>query len=102
MPTSSTFPLHQAIDHHPITVTPETPVLQAVTLMSQTRASCVLVVEEQQLVGIFTELDVVRITAAETVLEGVAIAHFMTSAIVTLQESEVQDILAVLSLLRQN
>jgi len=102
MPTSSTFPLHQAIDHHPITVTPETPVLQAVTLMSQTRASCVLVVEEQQLVGIFTERDVVRITAAETVLEGVAIARFMTSAIVTLQESEVQDILAVLSLLRQN
>ena len=98
---SSAFPLHRAIDRHPLTVTPDTPVLQVVMLMSQARASCVLVVKQQQLLGIFTERDVVRVTAAGIALEGVAIAAVMTSRIVTLKESSAQDLLAVLSLLRQ-
>ncbi|HEY9874057.1 MAG TPA: CBS domain-containing protein, partial [Candidatus Obscuribacterales bacterium] len=97
----SAFPLHKAIDRYPVTVTPDTPVLQVVMLMSQARASCVLVVEQQQLVGIFTERDVVRVTAAGIALEGVAIASVMTPQIITLQESQAEDILAVLSLLRQ-
>ncbi len=71
-------------------------------LMSQKRASCVLVVKEQQLVGIFTERDVVKVTAANVDLDGVAIAALMTSNIVTLKESEAGDILAVLSLLHQH
>jgi len=102
MLTPSAFPLHQAIDRHPITVLPETPVVQVVMLMSQTRASCVLVVMQHQLVGIFTERDVVRMTAAGIALDGVAISTVMSSSIITLEESEVQDVLAVLSLLRQH
>ncbi|AFZ11042.1 diguanylate cyclase with PAS/PAC, CBS and GAF sensors [Crinalium epipsammum PCC 9333] len=101
MVTTSAFPLDRAIDRHPLTVTRETPALHVVMLMSQGRASCVLVVEQQQLIGIFTERDVVRVTAAGIALEEVAIASVMTTNIITLPESQAQDILAVISLLRQ-
>ncbi|HEY9692006.1 MAG TPA: diguanylate cyclase [Oculatellaceae cyanobacterium] len=101
MVTTSAFPLYRAIDRHPLTVTGDTPALQVVMLMSQGRASCVLVVEQQQLIGIFTERDVVRVTAAGITLEEAAIASVMTTNIITMPESQAQDILAVLSLLRQ-
>ena len=47
--------------------------------MSQTRTSCALVVEAKQLVGIFTEWDIVRLTAAGVNLSEPAIAEVMTS-----------------------
>ncbi|GAC1502623.1 MAG: hypothetical protein NVS2B14_15260 [Chamaesiphon sp.] len=98
----SAFLLHQAIDRHPLTVTPDTQVLQVVMLMSRLRASCVLVVAKQQLVGIFTERDVVSVTAAGIDLEGLEIAALMTAHPIALKESEAQDIWAVLCLLRQH
>jgi CBS domain-containing protein len=42
----------------PIVVEPQTPVLEAVTLMQQHRIGCVLVVRAHKLKGIFTERDV--------------------------------------------
>jgi CBS domain-containing protein len=42
----------------PIVVEPQTPVLEAVTLMQEQRVGCVLVVRAAKLKGIFTERDV--------------------------------------------
>ncbi|HEY9873818.1 MAG TPA: CBS domain-containing protein, partial [Candidatus Obscuribacterales bacterium] len=92
----------QTIDRHPLTVSPKTPVSQVVTLMSQARASCVLVTQHKKLVGIFTERDVVRLAAAGIALAGVEIATVMTQGAIALAESEAHDIVRVLSLLRQH
>ena len=118
------FPcLEQVIDRCPLIVEPNTSVLDAIGLMykargsicqvsksnlspsltcsSSTTTSCVLVVEDSQLVGIFTEGDLVRLTAASVDLSGVAIAKVMTREVITLTQSNSGNILTVLSLLRQ-
>lgn len=118
------FPcLEQVIDRSPLMVGPNTSVIDAIDLMSKaqdsicllsesnsspdvtvtspTASSCVLVVEDSQLVGIFTEQDVVRITAAGMDLSGVAIAQVMTREVITLTESNSNNLLKVLSLFRQ-
>ena len=92
----------QAIDRQPLIVSPDTRVGEAITCMSQCRASCALVVEQQQLVGIFTERDVVRIAASGMPLSEVAIAQVMTQNPITLCVEQEQDIYCVLSLLRQH
>ena len=43
-----------------LTVTPETPLAEAATVMSQGRSGSVLVLEAGRLAGIFTERDIVR------------------------------------------
>lgn len=91
----------EVIDRQPLIVSPNTLVAEAITCMSQERASCVLVVEQQRLVGIFTERDVVRITASRMPLEDVAIALVMSANPITLCVEEVTDIFYALSLLRQ-
>ncbi len=94
--------LNQIIDRRPLTVTPETPVSQVVALMSAARTSCVLVAHQQRLVGIFTERDVVKLAAASISLASVEIAAVMTQQIIALTESEAQDIMSVISRLRQH
>ncbi len=92
----------QAIDRHPLIVSPNTLVTEAIGHMSQRGASCVLVVEQQRLVGIFTEHDVVKITAASAKFSHVAIAQVMTLEPITLCVKKAQNISCVLSLLRQH
>ncbi|HAX76598.1 MAG TPA: hypothetical protein DCY88_12350 [Cyanobacteria bacterium UBA11372] len=115
--------LQQAIAH-PLTVAPDTLVLDAIALMSQARGSncplsaatsssisnlpqrqptsCILVVQGERLLGIFTERDVVKLTAAGRNLSGVKIASVMTQKVVTLTNSGSESIFTALSLLRQH
>ena len=110
MPNSLPFAVHEALDRHPLTITPDTPASVAIRLMSQVRASCVLVVDSppqgaiahSSIIGIFTERDVVLLTAANIPIEGVAIAQVMTKRPFTLLASEVKDILGLLNLFRKN
>lgn len=71
--------LEPAIERCILTVTPDLVLLAVIERMSQTRTSCALVVEAKQLVGIFTEWDIVRLTAAGVNLSEPAIAEVMTS-----------------------
>ncbi|MEM9483124.1 MAG: CBS domain-containing protein [Cyanobacteria bacterium P01_F01_bin.116] len=64
-------------------------------------ASCALIVEDQQIIGIFTERDIVRLTANGTHLGELTVADVMTSPVKTLQQSAFQDIFAVLFLFRR-
>ncbi|NJO42389.1 MAG: PAS domain S-box protein [Cyanobacteria bacterium CRU_2_1] len=68
-----------------IVVPANTPAIDVITSMSQTGASCVLVTERQQVVGIFTERDVVKTIANHIPLEGVEIAALVTRELVTLE-----------------
>jgi len=48
----------------PVTVSPTTPTLEAIEIMRRSKVSCLPVVEEDnQLVGIITERDLIRVAA---------------------------------------
>ncbi|ESA34916.1 histidine kinase [Leptolyngbya sp. Heron Island J] len=64
-------------------------------------ASCALIVENQQIIGIFTERDIVRLTADGVDLSSLTVADAMTSPVKTLQQAAFQDIFAVLFLFRR-
>lgn len=98
----NTLTLERGIDRDILTIPSNTLVSEAITSMSQVRASCILVVEQQQLVGIFTERDVVKLTASQVPLEQVEIAQLMTPEPVKLQFSETLEMFSVLPLLRQH
>lgn len=117
-----TVALTDSIDRQPLVVAPETPLLVVVELMSQTRgdrcslsdnttptmshlrgarSSCVLIMRDQALLGIFTERDIVKLTANEIDFTLMTIADVMTHPVVTLSEAAFQDIFAALFLFRR-
>ncbi|WP_199245865.1 CBS domain-containing protein [[Phormidium] sp. ETS-05] len=102
----------EAIDRLPLTVSPDIPLAKAIALMSQRglgverelttiNHSYLIVLQAGRIAGIFTRGDAVRLTAAGTNLEGVTVAEVMTKEVITLAESEYQDIFAALSLFQQ-
>lgn len=91
----------QTIEQQLLIVSPHTPVTEAIHQMSQRRTSCALVVDAGRLVGIFTERDVVRMTAADVALDGVAIQEVMTKDPITLSTQDEQGVFEVLYLLRK-
>ena len=107
--------LKEALDIFPLRVKPETLLGEVLALMEQVSSSpvlagiprqqgdYVLVMEEATLLGIFTERDLVRLTASGWVASHpVTIAEVMRQPLVTLTFSENQDIIIALDLLRQH
>jgi CBS domain-containing protein len=114
--------LEDAIERHPLTVSPATPLVEVIALISQAhshtcvlsedltvplgigkvvRASCVLVMQGQELQGILTERDVVRLTAKAINLAENTVADVMIHPVITLPQRAVQDIFAALFLFRR-
>ncbi len=56
-------PVRTVMQRNPITIGPETPTLEAVTLMRSSRVACLPVVKDGRLVGIVTERDFIGIAA---------------------------------------
>ncbi|AKG23540.1 PAS domain S-box protein [Calothrix sp. 336/3] len=109
------FDLKSAMILDPLIVSPDTPILTAIAHMSAAqaalsnqanveshRASSVLVIENHQLVGIFTEWDVVRLCSGKTPVRGMAIATVMTSPVHTIQHSDLTNFYSVLNLFQQH
>jgi len=114
--------LQAAIIRHPLIVSPDTPVMEAIAQMSGMRAmdtstqsaddvlsdrhrnvrsSCVLVVDEGHLVGNLSEQDIIRLIAQQQSLETLAVRQVMTGSVVSLRESAVTDLSSVMTLLQQ-
>lgn len=120
--------LEQAVDRAPLTVSPEIPLEQVIELMSQSwtnscllskddrvaetsliasvNPSCVLAIANSQLLGIFTERDLVRLISTGRNLTGMTLAEVMSKDVITLtstefQKTESQNIFTALNLLRQ-
>lgn len=114
--------LKSAIVRNPLVVTPHTTVMEAITQMvsarspchganglttlinqhnAEVRASCVLVLEDDKVVGILTEGDVVRLSAQMFPLDRLIIRDVMT-AVITLRESECTDLWLAINLLQQH
>ena len=72
------------------------------SITSTAQASGVLVMQGSQLLGIFTEHDLVRLTASEVNLGETRIADVMTRSLVTLTWSASCNLFTVLSLFRQH
>jgi diguanylate cyclase (GGDEF)-like protein/PAS domain S-box-containing protein len=68
-----------------IGVSPETRISEAVSIMKDKRISCIVVMEEGRLKGLFTERDVVR-AAKQGHINGIPIKELMTEAVITAKE----------------
>jgi CBS domain-containing protein len=94
-----------AINRHPLTATPDTLVKEAVALMSQMQSSYIVVLASLEplspLVGLFTEQDVVRLAAFGVDPTKVSLASVMTTALITIAESEAQDPVVVVGRFQQ-
>lgn len=64
--------------------------------------SCVLVMENSQLVGIITQRDLIKLTAQEKNLEDISVAQVMTRDLITLKLKDFKDVFTALNLLRQH
>lgn len=122
--------LQQTIIRHPLIVSSKILLIDVVTLINQAQEnfgnwsikdsksleystkevssmtlqadSCVLVMENSQLVGIFTQRDLIKLTAEGKSLEGLTIAEVMTKELVTLKIAEFKNVFTALDLLRQH
>ncbi|QIR40957.1 CBS domain-containing protein [Tolypothrix sp. PCC 7910] len=109
--------LKSAIVRDPLIVGLDTLVMDAIALMSSVRAvcdatkvdelhldaraSCILVVDNNKLLGIFTERDVVRLCAQQRPLKNLTIREVMIHPVITLHESDFTDVFFVVNLLQQ-
>ena len=114
--------LEKAINRQPLTVPPTTSLADAIAMIGQAhsrlclltddlyplaapagevRVSCLLVVQGQELLGILTERDVVRLTAQGINLTETTVADVMEHPLITLPRQSAQDIFAALFLFRR-
>jgi PAS domain S-box-containing protein len=94
------------IDLFPLTVEFATPLPQAIDLLGQELqapiASCLLVMDGLELVGILTDWDVVRLLASGMPVDSkFTVADVMMQPVTTLRETELHEPFNALSLLRQ-
>jgi PAS domain S-box-containing protein len=81
-----------------VKVSQHIPVLEVIQQLHQAESSCALVVEQETIIGIFTQRDVVRAIAeslnSQCLLPftDVTVAQFMSQPVITLTEVEAQDI----------
>jgi diguanylate cyclase (GGDEF)-like protein len=92
----------EAIEYNPLTVETNATIADVVKLMSQAASSCALVLNQERLIGIFTETDVVRLTAQGTVWGETAVTEVMTKEVLTIKISQAIDLGVVLSLMHQH
>jgi PAS domain S-box-containing protein len=90
--------LDRIIDFSLVTVAPDSLVEDAIAYMSEVGVSHLLVVEAQRLVGVFTENDALKLIALGRNYESMEIASVMQSDVISLLDSEVNDLNTVLHL----
>ncbi|BAY24639.1 two-component sensor histidine kinase [Calothrix sp. NIES-2100] len=93
--------LESIIDFSPLTVEPETSLLDAIALMAK-QGKSTLVGSAAQILGWFTEKDVVKLVASGIDLKTTKISEVMHPLIITVQQSQLKDQATVLSQLRQS
>ncbi|MEO0827379.1 MAG: EAL domain-containing protein [Cyanobacteria bacterium J06642_9] len=116
-----TSSLATVLDRHPLTVSPEASLLEVITLMGQGIRDCALtsqesvldqnkpkhssyalVMDADQLVGILTERDVVKLAAQGSKLANILVSSVMTQQLITLLATELQDPFTVLGVFRRH
>ena len=114
--------LQSAIIRDPLVLSTDATVMEAIALMSsgrsqcdaenhsdnhqqqfqqEARSSCVLVLEDEKLIGVVTERDVVRLSAQQQNLNCLLVREVMAHPVVTLRESDLTDLFLAVNLLQQ-
>ncbi|MGB3295817.1 MAG: ATP-binding protein [Phormidesmis sp.] len=86
----------------PLTITPETLVVEAIAQMDEAHASYAIVVDQQRPVGYFTERELIRLIASKQPIAGTSIISMMTPEISLLTETEAADVAYILQQLQQS
>ncbi len=73
----------------PLVALPQTTLAEAIALMAEAQVSCLVVVDQQKPVGIFTERDLVRRLATGLGIEGVSLGEAMETRLITRQRQNV-------------
>lgn len=102
MTSESEFSWNQAIDFQPLTTEASASVKDVITLLNQSKVSYVLIVEQGNLLGIFTERDVVCLTAKSQEFTGFTIADVMSKNLISITTSQITDIFMILDLMRRH
>jgi PAS domain S-box-containing protein len=98
----SNFPdLETIIDRSPLTVASNISALDAIKLMSREDTSCLLVVEDLQILGILTERDALKLSISGMDLSSIKIAEIIKNSAIAIEFSHITDISTVLSLLEK-
>jgi CBS domain-containing protein len=87
-PSTFQMPIRNVRSRKPITVFPDQSVAEAITLMQQKGLGCVLVIEKDRLVGIFTERDVLMRIVGKRDPNGVRVREVMTRNLVAFQPDD--------------
>ncbi|BBC22389.1 GAF domain-containing protein [Pseudanabaena sp. ABRG5-3] len=114
--------LKLAIIREPLVVPADATVMSAIALMSsgrsqcdaenysdkhqqqfqqEARSSCVLVLEDEKVIGVMTERDVVRLSAQQQNLNHLLVSEVMAQPVITLRESDLTDLFLAINLLQQ-
>ena len=114
--------LQSAIIRDPLVLSADATVMDAIALMSSgrsqcdaenhsdnhqqqfqqdARSSCVLVLEDEKLIGVITERDVVRLSAQQQNLNRLLVHEVMAHPVVTMRESDLTDLFLAVNLLQQ-
>ncbi len=103
----SVVPLKKAIISQPVTVSPETSVLDGLALLNSSQPTCsltshslefnqgntcLIVTKNQQPIGILTHRDIVRLIAQQIQLERLTIGDIMRQPVITLEESQLNSL----------
>ncbi|MDJ1173643.1 CBS domain-containing protein [Roseofilum capinflatum] len=115
--------LKSAIVRHPLVVAPNANVREAISKMSaahlcchttrtqdtqrnqlhlEVLSSCVIIIDNQKVIGILTERDVVRLLAQGQPLSYLRVEQVMSPSVVTLKEEELTDLFFTINLLKQH
>ena len=111
--------LDLAIDLSPLTVESDSLVLEAINLMSQSvdsldseqsgdrrllevRSSCVLVVNENKLFGVFSKWDVLHLAQKQINLQNLKIVDAISASQIVIKRSQIQDFDSMINLLQQS
>ncbi len=96
-------PLDRVMDRCPLTAEADALVIDAIALLNQSQADCILIVQDGQLLGIFTERDVVRLVVAKRDFSHLKLFEVMTKQVITLTPSNsAQDVVKAFALMRQH
>ncbi|MBU0566463.1 CBS domain-containing protein [bacterium] len=78
-------PIREILTEDVISVSPKTPLLEAILIMDSKKISCLVVTEDRKPVGIFTERDVVLAANRKDYFDSLKIEELMAKPVITAQ-----------------
>jgi signal transduction histidine kinase/predicted transcriptional regulator len=98
---SSSYPakLVNIIDKNPLIVSPNLSIELTIGMMQN---SCALVVENSQLIGIFTTKDALRAITKTDDWRSINVGEVMTQKVITIAQNDLRDIFVIANLMRQH